>query len=416
MPRFRYRAVTGGGELVQGEIEAQSQPAVIEQLRSQGHLPLAAEPLAAGATFGARSTIRDWLRQPLFGTGRVRRRELAVITRELATLLDAGLTVDQSLRLLVDLAEREPMRVLLLEILQRVQGGSTLADAFAQHEDVFSRAYISMVRAGEAGGALNDVLARLAQYLDQAEALAEQVRSALLYPIVLLIMAGLSIVVLLTVVVPQFTPLFESAGADLPLLTRVVIAVGDGAQRYWWLALTGLLVLIWLVRRQFRQPESRARIDRRLLRLPLLGGLLVKIDTARMARTLGTLLANGVPLLSALAIARETLSNAVLRDALSETALALKEGRGLAEPLAKAGPFPRLAIHLLSVGEKSGHSGHLEAMLLKIADVFDREVRSTVERLMTLLVPALTIALGLIIASIIGAVLAAILSAYQLPF
>jgi general secretion pathway protein F len=170
------------------------------------------------------------------------------------------------------------------------------------------------------------------------------------------------------------------------------------------------------VRRQFRQPESRARIDRQLLRLPLLGGLLVKIDTARMARTLGTLLANGVPLLSALAIARETLGNAVLRDALSETALAVKEGRGLADPLAKAGPFPRLAIHLLSVGEKSGHSGHLEAMLLRIADVFDREVRSTVERLMTLLVPALTIALGLIIASIIGAVLAAILSAYQLPF
>ena len=166
------------------------------------------------------------------------------------------------------------------------------------------------------------------------------------------------------------------------------------------------------MRRQFRQAESRARIDRWLLRVPLLGGLLAKIDTARLARTLGTLLANGVPLLNALAIARETLGNAVLREALSETATAVKEGRGLAEPLARAGPFPPLALHLLAVGERSGH---LEAMLLKIAEIFDRETRSTIERLMTLLVPALTITLGLIIAAIIGAVLAAILSAYQLP-
>jgi general secretion pathway protein F len=409
MARFRFRAVTGAGEVVEGEIEAHSQAAVVEQLRGQGHLPLAAEPVGAGA---ADSAFRRWLRQPVFGTGRLRRRELAVMTRELATLLDAGLTVDQSLRLLGDLAASDSTRRLLADLLQRVQAGSTLADALGQHEDAFSRAYVSMVRAGEAGGSLNDVLGRLAQYLDQAEGLAEQVRSALVYPLVLLVMSGLSIVVLLTAVVPQFTPLFESAGAELPLLTRVVIGAGDAAERYWWLLLLGLLACIWLVRRQFRQAESRARIDRWLLRVPLLGSLLIKIDTARLARTLGTLLANGVPLLNALAIARGTLSNAVLREALSETTTAVKEGRGLAEPLAQSAPFPQLAIHLLAVGEKSGH---LEAMLLKIAEIFDREVRGTLERLMTLLVPALTIGLGLIIASIIGAVLAAILSAYQLP-
>ena len=409
MARFHFRAVTGTGEVVEGEIEAQNQAAVVEQLRGQGHLPLAAEPIG---TSSGLSTIHRWLRQPVLGTGRVRRHDLAVMTRELATLLDAGLTVDQSLRLLGDLAAGEAMRRLLADLLQRVQSGSTLADALGQHEDVFSRAYVSMVRAGETGGSLNDVLGRLARYLDEADLLTEQVRSALVYPIVLLVMSGLSIVVLLTAVVPQFTPLFESAGAELPLLTRVVITTGDLAQRYWWLLLIGLLVCIWLVRRQFRQPESRARIDRWLLRVPLLGSLLIKIDTARLARTLGTLLANGVPLLSALAIARGTLGNAVLRDALSETATAVKEGRGLAEPLARSAPFPQLAIHLLAVGEKSGH---LEAMLLKIAEIFDREVRSTLERLMTLLVPALTIGLGLIIAAIIGAVLAAILSAYQLP-
>jgi general secretion pathway protein F len=409
MARFHFRAVAGTGEVVEGEIEAQSQAAVVELLRGQGHLPLAAEPVGTSA---GGSTLQQWLRQPVFGSGRVRRREVVVLTRELATLLDAGLTVDQSLRLLGDLAESERMRRLLTDLLQRVQGGSTLADALSQHEDAFSRAYVSMVRAGEAGGSLNDVLGRLAHYLDQAEVLTEQVRSALVYPTVLLVMAGLSIIVLLTVVVPQFTPLFESAGAQLPLLTRVVIAGGEAAQRYWWLLLLGLLASIWLVRRQFRHADSRARIDRWLLHVPLLGGLLIKIDTARLARTLGTLLANGVPLLNALAIARGTLANAVLREALSETATAVKEGRGLAEPLAQSAPFPQLAIHLLAVGEKSGH---LEAMLLKIAEIFDREVRSTIERLMTLLVPALTIGLGLVIASIIGAVLAAILSAYQLP-
>jgi general secretion pathway protein F len=333
MARFHFRAVSGSGEFVEGELEAQDEAAVVAQLRERGHLPLAAEPVGAG---DGGWTLQEWLRQPLFGSGRVRRAEVAIITRELATLLDAGLTVDQSLRLLVDLADSQPMRRLVTDLLQRVQGGSTLADALGQHEAVFSRAYVSMVRAGEAGGSLDDVLARLAQYLDQAESLAEQVRSALVYPIVLLVMAGLSILVLLTVVVPQFTPLFDSAGAELPLLTRLVIASGEAAQRYWWLILAALALLAWLVRRQLREPQSRARLDRLALSLPLLGGLLVKVDTARLARTLGTLLTNGVPLLNALAIARETLGNAVLREALSQTATAVKEGRGLAAPLARA--------------------------------------------------------------------------------
>jgi general secretion pathway protein F len=224
--------------------------------------------------------------------------------------------------------------------------------------------------------------------------------------------AGLSIVVLLTVVVPQFTPLFESAGAELPLLTQVVVGAGALMQRWWWLLLLALVALWWLGRRLMQRPDSRARIDRALLRLPLLGGLLTRIDTARLARTLGTLLANGVPILNALAIATQTIGNAALREALGETATAVKEGKGVADPLARTGRFPPLAVRLIAVGERSGH---LEAMLLKIADIYDGEVRSTVDRLMSLLVPALTLGLGLVIAAIIGAVLMAILSAYELP-
>jgi general secretion pathway protein F len=411
MRRYRYRAVATSGELVHGEMEAASQATVIERLRGQGHLPLAADEVAAGSGSSRRLTLVQWLRRPVLGTPRVNRRDVAIMTRELATLLEAGLTLDQSLKLLIDLAEGEALEGLLSDLLERIQGGSSLADALAQHEALFPRVYVSMVRAGETGGALREVLGRLARYLDEAEALREQVKSALVYPIILLILAALSIVVLLTVVLPQFTPLFESAGAELPWLTRAVILTGEGVQRYGWLLLVAALGAIWLVRRQLKRPARRAQIDRWLLRLPLLGELLAKIDTARFARALGTLLANGVPPLTALAIVQDALANATLRRALGDAAAVMKEGGGLAAPLGRTGVFPRLAVHLLGVGEESGQ---LDPMLLKIAEVFDRDVRSTIERLMTLLVPALTIVLGLIIAVIITAVLMAILSAYDL--
>ena len=411
MGRFRYRAVAASGELVQGEMAAASQATVIERLRGQGHLPLAADEIAAGAGRARRLSFAQWLRQPILGAARVTRRDVAIMTRELATLLEAGLTLDQSLKLLIELAEGEPLEGLLADLLERIQGGSSLADALAQHEKLFPRVYVSMVRAGETGGALREVLSRLARYLDEAEALREQVKSALIYPVLLLILAVVSIVILLTVVLPQFTPLFENAGAKLPWLTRAVILVGDGVQHYWWLMLAVVLGATWLARRQLRQPARRAQVDRWLLRVPLLGELLAKIDTARFARALGTLLANGVPPLTALAIVQDALTNATLRRALADAATAMKDGGGLAAPLGRAGVFPRLAVHLLGVGEESGQ---LDPMLLKIAEVFDRDVKSTIERLMALLVPALTIVLGAIVAVIITSVMMAILSAYDL--
>ena len=410
MGRFRYRAVAASGELIHGEMAAASQATVIERLRGEGHLPLAADEIAAGAG-RRRLTLAQWLRQPILGSARVTRRDVAIITRELATLLEAGLTLDQSLKLLIELAEGEALEGLLADLLERIQAGSSLADALAQHAKLFPRVYVSMVRAGETGGALREVLSRLARYLDEAEALREQVKSALIYPVLLLILAAVSIVILLTVVLPQFTPLFENAGAKLPWLTRAVMLVGDGVQRWWWLMLAAGLGATWLARRQLRQPARRAQVDRWLLRLPLVGELLAKIDTARFARALGTLLANGVPPLTALAIVQDALTNATLRRALADAAAVMKDGGGLAAPLGRAGVFPKLAVHLLGVGEESGQ---LDPMLLKIAEVFDRDVRSTIERLMALLVPALTIVLGAIVAVIITSVMMAILSAYDL--
>ena len=411
MGRFRYRAVAASGELIHGEMAAASQATVIERLRGEGHLPLAVDEIAAGAGRRRQLTIAQWLRQPILGSARVTRRDVAIMTRELATLLEAGLTLDQSLKLLIELAEGDALEGLLADLLERIQAGRSLADALAQHAKLFPRVYVSMVRAGETGGALREVLSRLARYLDEAEALREQVKSALIYPVLLLILAAVSIVILLTVVLPQFTPLFENAGAKLPWLTRTVMLVGDGVQHWWWLMLLGGLGATWLARRQLRQPTRRTQVDRWLLRLPLVGELLAKIDTARFARALGTLLANGVPPLTALAIVQDALTNATLRRALADAAAVMKDGGGLATPLGRAAVFPKLAIHLLGVGEESGQ---LDPMLLKIAEVFDRDVRSTIERLMALLVPALTIVLGAIVAVIITSVMMAILSAYDL--
>ncbi len=412
MARFQFRAVSGKGETLEGEIEAADRAAVIEQLRQRQQMPLAIEPAGALPGKSRRSHIVSSLNQPLFQRAALRKRDIAVMTRELSTLLNAGLTVDQSLSFLIDVAAGEPQRKLLADLLEKVQSGSTLATALEDHKATFSNAYISLVRAGEAGNALNDVLARLAHFLDRSEQLTQQVKSALVYPIMLLIMASVSVVVLLALVVPQFTPLFESAGAELPALTRLVVGLGEAAEGYWWLALIGGCILVLAISAQMRNPVSRGRIDRLAMKLPLIGDLIAKIDTARLARTVGTLLANGVALPKALSIARETMGNALLRDTLGDTLNAVKEGQRIAASLEQAGAFPKLATHLIAVGERSGQ---LEVMLLKIAEIFDQEVKTTIERLITLLVPLLTIGVGLIIATIIGAILTAILAAYQLP-
>ncbi len=412
MASFQFRALDDKGKLIEGEIEANDQEAVVDELRRRQQMPLAIHPAGTRSNQGGRSSFRQWLEQPLFARRGIGKRDIAVMTSELATLLDAGLTVDQCLNFLLDVASNDAQRRLTADLLEKVQGGSTLATALEDHKASFSNAYVSLVHAGEQGNALNDVLGRLAEFLDRSEQLREQVKSALVYPAMLMIMAALSIVVLLALVVPQFTPLFESAGADLPPLTRLVVGLGAAAKAYWWLGLIVTAGLLLGIRAQFRNPTSRAKIDRLALGLPLIGGLIAKIDTSRLARTVGTLLANGVALPEALAIANETMGNALLRAKLGEAQISVKEGGRIAASLAQSGVFPKLATHLIAVGERSGQ---LETMLLKIAEIFEQETKTTIERLMTLLVPVLTIAVGLVIATIIGAILTAILAAYQLP-
>jgi general secretion pathway protein F len=392
--------------MIEGELDGPDQAAVIERLHQMGHTPIRAD-----AVSGAQR--QPFLQRSLFAGGRISRRELALFTREMATLLGAGLTLERALEILGDLSDRDSVRRLITRLVDAIRGGSSFADALAGRGDVFPGYYISMVRAGEAGGALDVVLERLSEFMERAQALRESVRSALVYPMIVVVMAGAAVTVMLTVVLPQFTPLFEDAGEALPPLTRVVVAAGDAIRDYWWLGLALVALLIVFGRQQMANPTSRARWDALFLRTPLFGDLIAKAETARFSRTLGTLLANGVPMLGALGIVKETLVNSATRRAVVEIGNSLKEGEGLAGPLANATEFPALSAQLVRVGEETGR---LEEMLFKIADIFDREVGRSVDRMLALMVPGLTLALGGLIAVIIGAILSAMFSVYDLPF
>ncbi len=404
MPLFRYKAVDQVGEVVDGEMEASSQSEVIDRLHDLGHVPIRADAVA-GASLGG------LLRKDVFGARRIARRDVASLTRELATLLNAGLPLDQSLEILIDLADRESAKKLLLRLFETVRGGGTLGDAIEAEGEVFPRIYASLVRAGEAGGSLDEVLLRLSEYMEEAEAVRESVKSALIYPVILMLTAASSIVFLLIFVIPQFQPIFEEAGQALPLATQIVMAVGSALKSYWWVI--ALLVLLGplLARGWLKLPGARYRWDGFLLRLPLLGEVVAKIEVARFARTLATLLSNGVALLNALAIVRQAVGNAVMAEALEAVAQELKQGRGFARPLAASGVFPKRATHLLRVGEETGR---LDDMLLKVAEIYDQEVRRSIQRMLAVLTPLLTIGLGLIVAGILGSILVATFGVYEL--
>ena len=406
MARFLYKAVSADGEIIEGEFDATDRQAVIDRLHAQGHTPIRAEPRAqAGA--GRRALPR------LFQARRVTCRDLVLLTQELATLLGAGLPLDRGLGIILELAEPGPLRELVEGLREKVQGGATLADAMQGAAEVFPNFYVGMVRAGEAGGTLEVVLSRVAETLERTQALRDDVRAALRYPALVVIMAGVSIVVLMTAVIPEFRPLFEDSGAALPVSTQVIIAVSDFLQDYWWTVALGLLAAAVALRQHNRSPAGRLRWDRWLAGAPLFGDLVRKIEVARFSRTLGTLLANGVSVLNALALTTETLDNQAIAEAAGRAQGRLAKGEGLAEPLMETGVFPGLALQLIRVGEETGQ---LDVMLMRIAVIYDDEVKRTIERMLSLLVPLVTLVLGVLIAAIIGSMMAAILSSYDLPF
>jgi general secretion pathway protein F len=404
MPLFRYKALATDGAVLTGELESISVAAASEHLQSLGHFPIV-------TTEARRIGLTAWLNRDFTAHRRPSPNDLAIAFHELATLLQAGLPLDRALDLLTDLTPSKPLRAALAAVSTRIRDGSGLADALAADEHSFPRLAISLVRAGELGGGLDTALARLADYLTKAHTLREAIRSALVYPVILLATAALSLVFVLIYVLPAFKPLFAEAGRALPLPTRLVMALGDAVAHWAWLgaALIGLAILA--VRRALRDPEIRRRRDAALLRLPMFGALLLKTEAARFSRTLGTLIGNGVPLPSALGITAGTLDNRAIAAIIADTVETLREGEGLAAVLARARAFPSLSLQLVRVGEETGR---LEEMLLRQAELYEREVQRGIDRLLAALVPALTILLGVVVAGLIGSILVAILKVNEL--
>ena len=408
MPVFRIEAVDSSGEVLKDEITAPDQQAAVGKLRDQGLLPISIEEASS-------NVFATELRLPFVrgGKRKASAKEIGILTQQLANLLNAGLPLDRALTILISIAAEGEVKTLLSDIQEEVRGGSSLADALEAQGNTFSKLYINMVRAGEAGGSVEVVLSRLAEFMERAKALKDSVTSALIYPTILLVVAGLSVIVLLAFVVPQFEQIFADAGEALPWATQLVIAAGNAVRGYWWLGLGLIVVALIVFKRLLQSPANRLIWDRWVLKLPLAGDLVAKVEMARFSRTLGTLLRNGVSLLTALAIVKETLTNQVLSDAIGHVAENLKAGQSLAEPLLEAGTFPQLAVHMIRVGEETGQ---LQDMLLKVADTYDGEVESTIKKMLTLLEPALILGLGLVIAGIIMSILLAILSVNDLAF
>lgn len=405
MPVFHYKAVSHGGEVLQGEIEAPSRAVAIEKLQGAGHLPISAEPMSAGS-IKAKGPVLRWPRP-----GAARRDAIRAMTRELATLLKAGLPLDQALKTLADVSASPAVKKLLRDIYARVQGGAALSQAMEAQGESFSRLYLNLIRAGEAGGALETVLQRLSDYLEQSAALRSGIVSALIYPVILLLIALFSVIALLIFVVPQFVPLFEDTGAALPLATRLVFGAAEWFQGFWWLFPAGIAGAWWLFQNRLKAPARQLRWHSFLLRLPLCGGLVARLEVARFARTLGTLLGNGVPLLTGVAIVREVIGNRAIAAIMTRVIERLEQGGRLAEALVREPHFPALAVQLIRVGEESGQ---LESMLLKIADIYDLEVNTTIKRMLTLIEPILILGLGGLIAVIIISILVAILGLNEL--
>jgi general secretion pathway protein F len=333
-------------------------------------------------------------------------------TQQFHSLLEAGLEVDRSLAILSELAESRRMREIIRAILSDVQGGRSLADSLAKHPKIFSRLYVHMVKAGEAGGVIELVLGRLAAFMESAKAIRDEILSALLYPSLVMTVGAGAVVVLLNFVIPRFATMFAESGDLLPPSTRLLLAISAFTTDYWWvlLGVSGLAVVG--IHGYIQTETGRGMWDRVKLRLPVFGRLVREREVARFARMLGTLLQSGVPILIALGIVTETVTNVVLAQALPRVRDGVKRGEGIAGPLKACGVFPPLAVHMATVGEEVGR---LEEMLLRVADVYDTHVKTSIKRLLSLVEPVMILSLGVIVGFIVVSMLLAIFSMSDLP-
>jgi general secretion pathway protein F len=400
MTTFRYTAIGAGGERLAGVMEAATEAEVIARLQRQGTMPVRAEPAGKSRNWA------DLLQIDLAGRRGLRKQDVADLIRELATMLSAGQDLDRALRYMQETAPAR-VRSTVTGLRDAVRDGSPLSTAMARYPASFPAMHVGLVRAGEAGGNLGPTLARIADLLDRQRALASTVTSAMIYPAVLLVAMIGAVTLLLTEVLPQFVPMFEQSGAALPASTQFLIAAGALVQADGLLMLLGMLAAVLVARAALRQNQLRLAVDRILLRLPVIGGLMKEILAARFTRVLGTLLLNGVALIPALAIVRDAMGNRAARIAVERASLTARGGGSLTPELEAANVFPPRTIHLLRLGEETAQ---LAATALRAADVHDEKTRLATERLTSLLVPAMTILMGIAVGGIVASLMNAMLS------
>jgi len=407
MAEFFYKASDRSGKVVQGSLEAPDQAAVIAHIRKMGYTPIRID--APGNKRRASSSLFNMnLDMKLVNPfGSVSGKALLSFTQELTTLIKSGLPLDRSLSIIAEVTDHELLKKISEEVLKDVRGGKSLSDAFAKHPDVFNKLYISMVKAGEAGGVLDVVFERLTDFLERSQSLKNTVTNAIMYPVLLITVMTLVVAALIVFIIPKFVDIFKTLGQDLPASTSLLLYVSNVLTGYWWLVLLSALgIYVWF-KRYSATDAGRRRLDNGVLRFLILKDLILKVEVARFARTLGTLIHSGVPILQALAIVKDVASNVVVEDSIVRIHKEVKEGRGIAAPMRADGVFPSLAIHMLRVGEETGR---MEEMLMKVADTYDIEVQNSVKRFVSVLEPALILIMAGVVVAVIVPIILAIVS------
>jgi general secretion pathway protein F len=404
VPVFEFTGLTEAGKNVRGIRDAESSKVLRQMLRKDGVYLTEARAAEAGAVAGEQKTglAREVDVGALFGLTGVSAQDLAIATRQLATLIAAGIPLVEALTALVDQVEQPRLKRILGAVKQKVNEGSSLADALAEHKKVFTDLYVNMIRAGESSGALDVVLVRLADFTEGQALLRNKIIGAMLYPAIMMVVGVAIVGILFVVVIPKVTKIFEDMNVTLPWTTRTLIAVSAFARDDWYVLLVVLPALAYGARRWVRTARGRAWWDRAQLRAPIFGDLLRMLAISRFAKTLATLLASGVPLLTAMDIVRNIVSNTLLSDTIEQARDAIREGESIAAPLKRSGQFPPLVYHMIAIGERSGQ---LEEMLRNVAKSYESQVEMRVSALTSLLEPVMIVAMGGGVAFIVFSIL-----------
>jgi len=403
MPAFSYKAVNAKGHFSEGHVEAVDTRTAAYRLQSMGLIPVSIEePRSHPSALLPKLYLR-----------RISRKDVLFFTEELATLVHAGLPLDRSLAITAELASKPALRVVINDVLKQIKGGKSLAEALAAHPKQFSRLYVNMIRAGEAGGVLDAILGRLVEFERSADELRSYLISALIYPGLLTGVGITSIGILMYFVIPKFAGIFEEMGAAIPPATMAMLWLSKMTRSYWWVALGGLAAAIGSVRYWIQTPKGRRSWDVLKLKVPLLGSTVLKMEMARFARTLGTLLASAVPLIAGVRIVQDIANNKIVAEGISKIAEGAKRGEGVSRPMREAGVFPGLAIHLVEVGEETGR---LDSMLLQVADVYEKDVKTSIKALTSVFEPAIILVMGILVGTVVLSMLMAIFSINEIGF